>query len=438
MNLFKTFAAALLGSACLSAPALAATEIQWWHAMGGELGEKVNAIAEGFNAQQSDYKVVPVYKGTYAETMTGAVAAFRAHQAPAIVQVFEVGTATMMAAQGAVYPVYKLMADTKQPFDPKVYLPAVTGYYTDAKGNMLSLPFNSSTPVMYVNKDAFKKAGLNPDQPPKTWPEMETAAKALQKAGTPCGFTTGWPSWVQIENFSAWNNLPIGTKENGIAGTDTSLTINSPAHVKHVADLAAWQKSKVFDYGGRMSDAAPKFYSGECGMYMNSSASYAGVKANVKFDFGVAPMPYAPDVVKEPQNSIIGGASLWVLNGRPKAEYEGVAKFFNYLSSPEVQADWHQFSGYLPITQAAYELTRKQGFYDRNPGTDVSIQEITHKTPTANSKGLRFGNFAQIRDIIEGELEAVFAGKTDAKTALDSAVERSDKLLRSFEKANQG
>ena len=438
MKLLKTFAAALLGGACLSATAQAATEIQWWHAMGGELGEKVDAIADGFNASQSDYKVVPVYKGNYTETMTGAVAAFRAHQAPAIVQVFEVGTATMMAAKGAVYPVYKLMADTKQPFDPKGYLPAVTGYYTDSKGNMLSLPFNSSTPVMYVNKDAFRKAGLNPDQPPKTWDEMETAAKALQKSGTPCGFTTGWPSWVQIENFSAWNNIPIGTRENGIAGTDAKLTINSPAHVKQIARLAEWQKSKIFDYGGRRSDAAPKFYNGECGMYMNSSASYAGVKTNVKFDFGVAPLPYEATLVNDPQNTIIGGASLWVLNGRPKAEYAGVAKFFNYLSSPEVQADWHQFSGYLPITKASYDLTRKQGFYDKNPGTDVSIQEINHKAPTANSKGLRFGNFAQIRDIIEGEMESVFAGKTDAKSALDAAVARSNKLLRSFEKTNQG
>lgn len=416
--------------------AMAATEVQWWHAMGGELGDKVNQIAENFNKSQSEYKVVPVYKGNYTETMTGAIAAFRAKQHPHIVQVFEVGTATMMAAKGAVYPVYKLMADAKEPFDPKNYLASVTGYYTDTKGNMLSMPFNSSTPVMYYNKTAFAKAGIT--EVPKTWPEMGEAGKKLLAAGYKCGFTTGWQSWVQIENFSAWHNLPIGTKENGFAGLDTELTINSPAHVKHIGQLAEWQKSKIFDYGGRRSDSAPKFYTQECAMYMNSSAAYAGVKANAKdFEFGVAMLPYWPDIKGAPQNSIIGGATLWVLSGHKAEEYKGVAKFFSYLSKAEVQADWHQFTGYLPVTNAAYELTKKQGFYDKNPGTDVSIQQMTLKAPTANSKGLRFGNFVQIRDIINEEMEAIWAGKKTAKQGLDTAVARSNDLLRKFEAANK-
>lgn len=435
MKLLNSVAALALGGLCLSATAEAATEIQWWHAMGGELGDKINAYAAAFNAQQSDYTIVPVYKGNYTETMTAAIAAFRAKQAPAIVQVFEVGTATMMAAKGAVYPVHQLMADTKQPFDPNAYLAAVTGYYSDSKGNMLSMPFNSSTPVMYYNKDAFAKAGIA--APPATWPEFEAAAKKLQAAGVACGLTTGWQSWVHVETFSAWHNLPLGTRENGFAGLDTELTFNKTAVVKHIAKLAEWQKSKIFDYGGRRSDAAPKFYSGECAMYTNSSGSYAGVKSTVKFDFGVAPLPYWPDVAKEPQNTIIGGASLWVLNGRPKAEYVGVAKFFSYLSSAEVQADWHQFSGYLPITKAAYELSKQQGFYAKNPGTDVAILEVTHKAPTANSKGLRFGNYAQIRDIINDELETVWAGKATAQAALDTAVNRGNAILRAFEKANR-
>lgn len=430
----KILGAALTASVLLAAlPAQATTEITWWHAMGGELGDKVNQIAADFNKMQSDYKVVPVYKGTYAETMTAAIAAFRAHQAPDIVQVFEVGTATMMGAKGAIYPVYQLMKDTNEPFDPKAYLAAVTGYYTDSDGNMLSMPFNSSTPILYYNKDEFKKAGLDPDTPPKTWPEMEAAGKALVKAGNTCGFTTSWPSWIQIENFSAWHNLPIGSKENGIAGMDAKLEINSPAHVKHVAQLAEWQKSKIFDYGGRRSDAAPKFYSGECAMYMASSASRAGVLSNIKFDLGMGMLPYWPDIAKKPQNSIIGGASLWVLQGHPKEEYKGVAKFFSYLSSPEVQADWHQFTGYLPITTAAYELGIKQGYYAKNPGADTGIKQINLNPPTANSKGLRFGNYVQIRDIINEELEAAWSGKASAQDALDNAVKRGDALLRQFE-----
>ncbi len=430
-------AAAAVGGMLTASQALAAIEVQWWHAMGGKLGEKVNEIAAGFNASQSEYKIVPVYKGNYTETMTAAIAAFRARKQPHIVQVFEVGTATMMAAKGAIYPVYKLMKDAGEPFNPKDYLQAVVGYYTDTDGNMLSMPFNSSTPVLFYNKDAFKKAGLDPNKAPNTWPEVESYAKKLQKAGYACGFTTGWQSWVQLENYSAWHNVPFGTKANGFGGLETEFVFNGPAQVKHIAAMGEWQKSKIFDYGGRRSSSASKFYTEECAMYMNSSAAYAGVRANVKFDFGVGRLPYWPDVTKEPQNSIIGGATLWVLNGKKPEEYKGVAKFFSYLSSPAVQADWHQFTGYLPITYAAYELTRKQGFYDKNPGTDVAIKQITNKPPTENSKGLRFGNFVQVRDIINEELEAVWSGKKSAKAALDSAVARGNKLLRKFEKANR-
>ena len=428
----------VMAGAFFAAPASAQTEIQWWHAMGGELGQKVDAIAAGFNASQKEYKIVPIYKGNYTETMTGAIAAFRAKQHPHIVQVFEVGTATMMAAKGAIYPVYQLMKDQNLAFDPKDYLSAVTGYYSDSAGNMLSMPFNSSTPVMYYNKTQFKKAGLDPESPPKTWPELEAAAKKLQASGVKCGLTTGWQSWIQIENFSAWHNIPIATKSNGFDGLDTVFEINSPLHVMHIGKLAEWQKSKIFDYGGRRSDMAPKFYTQECAMYMNSSGALAGVRANAKdFEVGVGMLPYWPDVKGAPQNSIIGGATLWVLAGHPKETYKGVGQFFNYLSQAEVQAKWHQETGYLPITTAAYELSEKQGYYAKNPGTDVSVKQITLKPPTANSKGLRFGNFVQIRDIFNEELESVWAGKKTAKEALDASVSRGNELLRRFEAANK-
>ena len=432
-----TAAAVALTLAGAMPVAQAATEVQWWHAMGGALGEKVNDIAAGFNASQSDYRVTPLYKGNYTETMTSAIAAFRAREHPHIVQVFEVGTATMMAAEGAIVPVYRLMADTGVAFDPDAYLSAVTGYYSDTEGNMLSMPFNSSTPVLYYNKAAFEKAGLDPNTPPASWPDLEAAAKRLQAAGYACGFTTGWQSWVQLENFSAWHDVPFATKANGFAGMDTELAFNSAVHVKHIGTLAEWQKSKIFDYGGRRSDSAPKFYNQECAMYMNSSAAYAAVRNNSKdFEFGVGKLPYWPDLPGAPQNSIIGGATLWVLGGHEDEEYKGVAAFFNYLSSAEVQAGWHQSTGYLPITLSAAELTEQQGFYRDNPGTDTAIEQMTGKAPTANSKGLRLGNFVQIRDIINEELEAIWAGQKTAQAGLDDAVSRGNELLRKFEKAN--
>lgn len=432
------FAAAFSASTVLATAAFAQTEVQWWHAMGGALGEKLNKIADDFNASQSDYKITPVYKGNYTETLTAAIAAFRAKENPAIVQVFEVGTATMMAAQGAIYPVYELMADAGEPFDPDDYLASVTGYYTDTEGNMLSMPFNSSTPVLYYNKDIFKKAGLDPEAPPETWPELADMAQTIiDSDAATCGFTTGWQSWVQLENFSALHNVGFASKANGFGGFDTELAFNSPLHVTHVQALADWKNDGVFKYGGRRSDSAPLFYSGECAMYMNSSAAYAGVTANAKdFEFGVGMLPYWPQVNGVPQNSIIGGATLWVLRGRPDDEYKGVAKFFSYLSSPEVQAWWHQQTGYLPITLAAFELSEKQGFYDENPGTDTSIKQMTLNPPTENSKGLRLGNFVQIRDVINEELETVWSGEKTAKEALDRAVARGNDLLREFEAAN--
>jgi len=422
----------------LGVAAQAETEINWWHAMGGELGERVNKIAADFNAGQSDYKVVPVYKGSYAETLTATIAAYRAGEQPHIVQVFEVGTATMMAAKGAVYPVYQLMADAGESFDPEGYLQAVIGYYTDAEGHMLSMPFNSSTPVLFRNKDLFEKAGLDPETSPKTWAEMaETATKIVESGAAPCGFTTSWISWIQLENFSAWHNVFFASADDGFAGMDAELLIDQELPTKHITNMNDWQKSGAFKYGGRMSQSAPLFYSQECAMFFGSSAAYAGIKANAKdFSFGVGMLPYYADVTGAPQNSIIGGASLWVLKGHPEAEYKGVAEFFTYLSSPKVQAWWHQETGYLPITTAAYELSKKEGFYEKNPGTETAIQQITLNPPTAASKGLRLGNFVQIRDVINEELEEIFSGNKTPAEGLKEAVERSNDLLRQFQDAN--
>ncbi len=432
---FMQLAAATV-AVSFSSPASAATEIMWWHAMSGELGRQVEKLAADFNASQSDYRVVPSYKGNYTETVTAAIFAFRSRSQPAIVQVNEIGTATMMAAKGAIYPVFELMRDQQEPFTPSAYLPAVTGYYADVSGNLLSFPFNSSTPILYYNKTMFRDAGLDPEAPPRTWLELGTAAKKLRDYGAVCGFTTSWPSWINIENFSAYHNLPLATRANGFGGLDAMLIFNNPTVVRHIAQLAEWQATKIFDYSGKAQSAEPRFQKGECGIFIGSSATRADIKANSKFDVGYGMMPYWPDVAGAPQNTIIGGATLWVLRDRPAAEYKGVAKFFSFLSKPEVQAAWHQNTGYLPITRAAFDLTRSQGFYDRNPGASISIEQITLKPPTENSKGLRLGSYTLIRDAVDDELEQAFSGRKTAQAAMDSAVERGNRLLRQFERAS--
>ncbi|MDH5537810.1 MAG: sn-glycerol-3-phosphate ABC transporter substrate-binding protein UgpB [Rhizobacter sp.] len=425
-------------AALLAAPmAQAQVEVQWWHSMGGALGEWVNDLAKGFNESQKDYKVTAVYKGTYDESMTAGIAAFRAGNAPHILQVFEVGTATMMASKGAIKPVGQVMKEAGAKFDPSAYVQAVAGYYTASNGVMMSMPFNSSTTVLHYNKDAFKAAGLDPEKPPATWPELVLAAAKLKASGHACPFTASWQGWTQLENFSAWHNVEFATKNNGFTGMDARLNTSSPLHVRHIENLANMAQQGLFVYKGRGNKADAPFVSGECAMNTASSSLLAGVKRNAKFAAGVGTLPYYPDVTGAPQNTVIGGASLWVMAGKKPAEYKGVAAFFNYLSDPEVQAASHQRTGYLPITTAAFTLTEKSGFYKQNPGYDIPVTQMIRKV-TDKSRGIRLGNFVQIRAIYDEELEQIWAGKKSAKEGLDSAKKRGDELLERFQQANKG
>jgi sn-glycerol 3-phosphate transport system substrate-binding protein len=422
--------------AVASHAAYAVTEIQFWHAMESALGERVNDIANQFNASQSDYKIVPVFKGTYDQTLAAGIAAYRSGDAPAILQVYEVGTATMMQAKKAIMPVYDVMKQSGVPFDEKVFVPTIASYYSDAKtGHLVSMPFNSSTPVLYYNKDAFKKAGLDPNQPPKTWADVASDAAKVKASGGACGFTTGWQGWIQIENYSAWHAAPIATRNNGFDGTDAQLEINEPLQVAHITFLQNMVKQGTFTYVGRKDEATAKFYSGDCAIMMGSSGALANVQKYAKFQYGTGMMPYDPSVKGAPQNAIIGGASLWVLAGKNPDVYKGVAKFLAYLGSAPVAAKWHQDTGYLPVTTAAYDLTRQQGFYAKNPGADTAIRQMMNKPPLPFTKGLRLGNMPQIRTIVDEELEQVWADKKTPQQALDSANSRGDDLLRRFEKS---
>lgn len=421
----------------VAANSWAVTEIQFWHAMAGPNGEKLTEIATNFNNSQSDFKIVPVHKGNYDETLTAGIAAFRSQKQPHILQVSAAGTQTVMmaAAKGVFKSVSKLMEETGEPFNKSTYLESVIGFFVDPKGEMLSLPFNCSTTILFYNKEAFQKVGLNPDLPPKTWPELAEAAKKCVSAGY-VGFTSAWQSWVMLENLAAWHNLPFATKQNGFGGLDTQLVFNDEFRINHIQKMVDWQKDKIFKYGGRQGKSTSMFTSGECAIFFHSSAALGAIRSAAKFDFGTGMLPFWPSVPGAPQNSILGGASLWIMSGLPAQDYKGVAKFISYLSSPEVQAEWHQFTGYLPSTMAAYELTKKQGYYDKNPGTDTAILQMTLNKPTENSKGIRIGGFLEIRNIINEQLESAWAGKKSAKEALDTAVSKGNEVLRAFEKSN--
>jgi sn-glycerol 3-phosphate transport system substrate-binding protein len=431
------FAGIITLSSLATSDAFAKTEIQWWHNFTGRLGELLNEQVDKFNNSQADYTVVPTHKGNYSETLNAGIAAFRAKEQPHILVVFEVGTATMMSAKGAIKPVYEVMAESGVEFNPDAYLAPVKGYYTSPEGKMLSLPYNSSTPVLYVNKDVLKTAGLEPDMDLSTWEQVDEAMTKLLASGNTCPLVTAWQSWVHLENLSAYHNVPFATKENGFTSLDTSLAFNGPTQVKHIQKMGDWAKEGKFIYTGRRNEGGANFRAGECAFFTESSAGYAGVKKEAKFDFEIRPLPYWSDVEGAPQNTIIGGASLWAMTGHETEEYKGVGQFLSFLSTPEIQSQWHKDTGYLPITTAAYDLTKAEGFYEKNPGTDIAILQMTNKAPTGNSKGLRLGSFDQIRGLIDEELEAVWSGDKKAQEALDSAVERGNKLLRRFETANK-
>jgi len=433
-----------LGLAAVLVPAFAQAQqkvqVDFWHGLTQPLGGILENVAAGFNASQSKYQVNATFKGSYPETMVAAIAAFRAGNAPHIVQMFEVGTATMMAARTAIKPVYELAQETGVNIDPKNYVGGVRGYYSTADGKLVSMPFNSSTPITWYNKDAFKKAGLDPEKPPRTWEETREAAKKIRAANAAaCGYTMAWPTWTQFENFSAIHNVPLATKANGMKGMDAELKINSPLHVKHLQTLMDMHKEGTFKYGGRDGAADALFPSGECAIFHGSSGMRARVIREAKFQWGVTMLPYYKGTAGAPKNGIIGGASLWVMTSpkRTAEEYKAVAEFFQYISRPEVDAKWHMDTGYVPITMAGFALASGQGYYIKNPGADVPFRQLTLTEPTENSMGLRLGNMPEIRVIIQEEMEKSFQGQQTAKQALDSAVKRGDTVLRNFERTNK-
>ena len=416
-------------------------KIVLWHAMTGPLAETLNLLVNGFNISQKTTEVTAVFKGTYADTLTASIAAFRAGQAPHIAQIFEVGTASMLAAGKAVKQTWDLIKETGVDINPANYVPAIRGYYSLPDGRLASMPFNSSTAVMWFNKDQFERAGLDPEKPPVTWQQVVEACRTLKakNAGASATWapsTTSWPTWIQLEQFSAIHNLPYATKANGFEGLDAELKINGPAQVKQIQRLLDMAKEGLFKYGGRDGAADALFPAGEAAIGFNSSGARGQINRTAKFKWAAAYLPYDPDVIAKPINSIIGGASLWTMTapGRTAEEYKGVAEFLKFIGLPDNDARWHQQTGYVPVTMAGYDLSKQQGYYEKNPGADLPFQQLTRGTVTANSKGIRLGRMLELRSIIDEELEKALQGQQNAKQALDSAVLRGNKILREFQK----
>ncbi len=443
MTLKKTLASAALAIGALTGavPALAQNrpvEIQMWMGLTGQGGELLSRFGEDFNKSQSEYRVVVSFKGQYPEQRAAAVAAFRAGNPPHIMQMFDAGSGDMMHAKGAVVPVSEVFKRAGLQFNAADFIPPARGYYGLPSGELLSMPFNVSTTVLFYNKDAFKKAGLDPEKPPQTWPQLIEAAKKIRSTNAAaCGYTTTWLSWVMLEQFSSRHNVAFGTEGNGRGGVSASLQLaNNPLLIKQVQTLVDMQKDKSFDYGGRSNDAAAKFISGECAMLTQSSGGLGAITQGAKFAFGTSGLPYWPEVKGAPFATTIGGASLWVFSApnRTQAEFRGVAQFLNFLKSDRVMTEWAKTTGFLPATNSAFKAMQDEGFFTKNPGRDVPILSLISAAKGDNTNGYRFGRWTEIRDVYHEEVEKALQGNQSAADALRNAERRGNALLRAFER----
>ncbi|MDR3515898.1 MAG: sn-glycerol-3-phosphate ABC transporter substrate-binding protein UgpB [Azospirillaceae bacterium] len=415
-------------------PVLAAPiEIRWWIGLTGPAQEQEIRLAEEFNRTQSEYKVTATFQGQYPEERAAAFAAFKDGNPPHILQMFDAGSAEMIHANAAILAVSDAYDRAGIHLDPTQFIPAARDYYSTTDHRLLSQPFNLSTGVLFFNRDAFRHAGLDPDKPPATWPALIDAATALRAAGSACGFTTTWLSWIMLEQFSAIHDQALATQHNGRDGADAVLTFNTPLQVRMVDTLATLQQDNRFDYVGRSNEAAAKFTNGDCAMLLQSSGGQPAIERDAGFAVGVAPLPYWPDIAGAPHNTMVGGASNWVFRGFTDAEYRGIVAFLTFLAKPENDAQWARSTGFLPTTVAGYQLMRHQGFFSQHPGRDVAVQSLMRGTLSANSWGYRLGCWSEIRDIFDEEVERALAQQQSGDVALDNAVRRGNELLRQFQ-----
>jgi len=413
----------------LPSTGFAKTKIVWWHAHTGNIGERVNDFVKKFNSSQTEYEVEAVYKGSYPETLTAAIAAYRAKTHPQILQVQEIATQTMLSS-GAVYPVYQLMSDEKIKINWADFISVVKSYYS-YKGNLYSMPFNSSTAILYYNKTLLKKAGLKADKPPSTFEEIDKGAKAAVISGaTKIGFTVAWPSWTLMENMHAWHDRPFADQENGFAGLATQLKINDQLSERLMDLLSRWQGEGIFTYSGRGSKGDQPIINGEAAIGIASTALVGTLTKTAKFEWGTGFLPRLSGYSQG--NSIIGGASLFVMKGHKPEEYKAVAKFFEFLSKPEQQAWWHAETGYLPVSNAALKALQATDHFKKNPNMWTAFAQISSGKNTVNTQGVRLGNLIAIRDNIEAEMENILANKKTSKQGLDDAVKTGNQMLKEF------
>ena len=406
----------------------AKTQISFWHSFSGQLSKTAEQLIGMFNESQDEFEVQGFYRGTYDESLTAAIAAVRSGNPPAVLQAPGTSTQSLLLS-GVVYPVHQLMADQAVGVDWEDFLPAIFGVYSH-EGNLYSLPFNTSTPILYYNKDMFAEAGLDPEQPPITWQDVEKVSRILLDSGAArYGFTTGWPGGYLVTDTLSWHGVPLASHGNGFDSLDAELLINSGLAVDHISSLAKWQEEGIYHYGGRGDNPNWLFLTGECAMMLHSSALIGSMKES-GINWGATEIPHWGDPYPK-VNTTAGGATLWVMKGHDSTIYRGVAEFFDFLIQPEQQAWWHRQTGYVPASKSAMELLTNEGHFDAEPYQLIAVNQLVTE-PTVGTRGVRLGDYVEVRSIIEDELENIFGGKKSVQDALDSAVKEGNIILQEF------
>ncbi|PLS02365.1 ABC transporter substrate-binding protein [Neobacillus cucumis] len=407
--------------------------IRFWHAMSGDLEKRLNEIVAQYNQSQDKYEIKPEFEGTYEELLTKFRSTAASKDVPALVQSSEITTKYMIDSK-KITPVQEWI--DKDHYDTSKLEKAITNYYS-VNGKMYSMPFNSSTPVLVYNKDAFKKAGLDPEKAPSTYSELKDAADKLTiKEGNTTkqyGFTMLNYGWFFEELLAAQGGLYVD-HENGRKGGAEKAVFNGKEGQKVFNLLNDLNKNgNLGKYGNDWDGMRAAFQSGQVAMYLDSSAGIRNIIDTSKFNVGVAYLPH-PDGVK-PKGVVIGGASLWMTNMVGDETQKGAWDFMEYLTKADVQAKWHTETGYFPITPAAYKDPSIAEEYKKYPQLKVTVDQLQATKSTPATQGALISVFPESRDAVVKSLEAMYGGN-DPKQALDDAAKATDRAIEIANRTN--
>ena len=435
-----TAATTIAALAMATAPAMAQTKFEFWYGLSGDLSERIQDMCKTFNESQKDYEIVCVSQDNYDNNLQNTIAAYRANKQPTITQIFDAGTLDLMLSQ-AYLPIDQLMTDNGYQIDWSNYFSGIASYYSTSKGELLSMPFNSSTAMIYYNTDALEKIGF--EGVPETWQQVEEVTRKMKAAGYDCPVAFD-PSgaWQWFEQFSAAHNQPIATLGNGFGGLNAELVVSQGKFVDQLTWIKKMYDEGLFvlkskDVGETANDA---FVNAKCQITSSSIADHGtfSKQAIEGVHWTVAMLPLLEGF--ERTNTLVGGASLWTLKGKSEEEYKGAAAFYNFIATPKQAEWWSTVTGYIPVTNTGFEAMKANGFYDAAPyqGRELAIASLTATPPTENSRGIRLGNYASLRAEMVKTMQDVLFNNTPVPQALADFDARGNAVLRKFEATYKG